>query len=553
MHTPPHIREFTPIVAGTFSATHTGAQKSAEHLRQKSWHSSWAATGNVMQGDDSKASADRSPSSIDNNAFAGETHASVELLDMDQSMLSAPARRTQEGIPSSAIASAQEEQFRLQNSTDLISDPSDTKGGKASRNLSIRPALSISARLQHHEKTFRSLARESDQSGLSVNPQTSPAQLYIPILSAKGQLNPQPLTAGSQSEMNVWTASTTTSRVQSHMQPMQLATQTAATLQQDVADFDGKTTPLGKGQAAAATTATDKSDHVIETAPFPCESVATAHFAISRSAQAGIKSAAEPDNSANFPGPVHTVTSLTPDGHGSPASASYPARSTSGRSYSATHMPPQIQSLSETSHLTAQIERVTPSAHIISPPYNAAINPSPASAHAAPPGSISLPASIPAVLAGPAHLEVGILDMTHGWLKVCAESGEGGGIRTYLTVNTPSHDALRAAMPEIAGYLQSEGINIARLEIIHSSSVGASPSTMMDTSSNSDPGSDAQPDAKTFPEQQVRAAGLATEGEAKSNGGSLASANISEQSLACALSGWRQPSAITGGWLSICA
>ena len=57
----------------------------------------------------------------------------------------------------------------------------------------------------------------------------------------------------------------------------------------------------------------------------------------------------------------------------------------------------------------------------------------------------------PQVLAsGPARLDVGVFDGTHGWLRIRAELGVGGAVNASLTANAVAHDSLRAVLPEMA-------------------------------------------------------------------------------------------------------
>jgi hypothetical protein len=57
--------------------------------------------------------------------------------------------------------------------------------------------------------------------------------------------------------------------------------------------------------------------------------------------------------------------------------------------------------------------------------------------------------------AGPGRLDVGVFDGTHGWLRIHAELGAGGAVNASLTASASAHEALRAAVPEMARYLES--------------------------------------------------------------------------------------------------
>jgi hypothetical protein len=67
--------------------------------------------------------------------------------------------------------------------------------------------------------------------------------------------------------------------------------------------------------------------------------------------------------------------------------------------------------------------------------------------------------------AGPGRLDIGVFDGTHGWLRIRAELGAGGAVNASLTASAPAHEALRAAVPEMASYLQSEAVNVSRIAV----------------------------------------------------------------------------------------
>jgi hypothetical protein len=72
----------------------------------------------------------------------------------------------------------------------------------------------------------------------------------------------------------------------------------------------------------------------------------------------------------------------------------------------------------------------------------------------------------PQVLAsGPARLDVGVLDGTHGWLRIRAEMGAGGAVSAALTANAVAHESLRAVLPEMASYLESESVSVSRIAL----------------------------------------------------------------------------------------
>jgi hypothetical protein len=69
------------------------------------------------------------------------------------------------------------------------------------------------------------------------------------------------------------------------------------------------------------------------------------------------------------------------------------------------------------------------------------------------------------IAAGPTRLEVGTLDGTHGWVQVRAELGTGGDVRASLTGSAAAHEALRAAVPGLAGYLQTEAVSVSGIAV----------------------------------------------------------------------------------------
>jgi hypothetical protein len=69
------------------------------------------------------------------------------------------------------------------------------------------------------------------------------------------------------------------------------------------------------------------------------------------------------------------------------------------------------------------------------------------------------------IAAGPTRLEVGTLDGTHGWVQVRAELGTGGDVRASLTGSAAAHEALRAAVPGLAGYLHTEAVSVSGIAV----------------------------------------------------------------------------------------
>jgi hypothetical protein len=69
------------------------------------------------------------------------------------------------------------------------------------------------------------------------------------------------------------------------------------------------------------------------------------------------------------------------------------------------------------------------------------------------------------LMSGPTRLDVGVFDGTHGWLRVRAELGVGGTVNASLTASGAAHESLRAVLPEMASYLQSEAVSVSRIAL----------------------------------------------------------------------------------------
>jgi hypothetical protein len=80
--------------------------------------------------------------------------------------------------------------------------------------------------------------------------------------------------------------------------------------------------------------------------------------------------------------------------------------------------------------------------------------------------TISAAVGAPQILAaGPAKLDVGVFDGTHGWLRIRAEIGTGGVVNASLTASVGSHASLRAALPEMSRYLDAEAVSVGKLAV----------------------------------------------------------------------------------------
>lgn len=148
-------------------------------------------------------------------------------------------------------------------------------------------------------------------------------------------------------------------------------------------------------------------------------------------------------------------------------------------------------------------------------------------------------------------LEIGVLDSTHGWLKVRAEMTAGGSIHASLAVAAPTREALHASIPELTSYLQSEGISLARLDVHAMFGDASASATAMEAQANCDTGSNRPPQ----PHAQS-AFGSAEEGPVADHITGDGSSNETTRSALGVPSlnpGWKLGSGGLGGWLSICA
>jgi len=78
------------------------------------------------------------------------------------------------------------------------------------------------------------------------------------------------------------------------------------------------------------------------------------------------------------------------------------------------------------------------------------------------------------VASGPAQLDVGVFDGTHGWLRIHAELDPGGGVNASVAVGAPAHESMRAALPEMMSYLASEAVKVESIAV-HKLAEGSNP------------------------------------------------------------------------------
>jgi hypothetical protein len=67
--------------------------------------------------------------------------------------------------------------------------------------------------------------------------------------------------------------------------------------------------------------------------------------------------------------------------------------------------------------------------------------------------------------AGPAKLDVGVFDGTHGWVQIRTELGAGGAVSATLTGSAAAHEALKAAVPAMASYLTGEQVSVGKIAV----------------------------------------------------------------------------------------
>lgn len=170
--------------------------------------------------------------------------------------------------------------------------------------------------------------------------------------------------------------------------------------------------------------------------------------------------------------------------------------------------------------------------------------------------------SAPRVLiAGPARLDVGVLDGTHGWLRVRAELRAGGGVHTALMAGVAAHEALRAVLPEMAGYLKAEAVSVSRITLERA---GAGWDAMGKEGGQRQDGSEQRgPAGGQTPQSAGQARKNAPElgGWTDSNSDTAFTARVTDSRNANVASrgGWNlsawyaMPAAQPGAWLNVCA
>jgi hypothetical protein len=172
------------------------------------------------------------------------------------------------------------------------------------------------------------------------------------------------------------------------------------------------------------------------------------------------------------------------------------------------------------------------------------------------------------IVHAPARLDVGVFDETHGWLRIRAELASGGGVSAMLTASTAAHDSLRAALPEMASYLGSEAVSVARIGLHRfgddSSSMTAAAGSQQNGGYREEgrSGNSAQDDVRARERASIgidpnreESTPAVLSGPTLGRVGNLSEFNAGTAGLVFAASGSRGGFAAIGcgGWLSVCA
>jgi hypothetical protein len=177
----------------------------------------------------------------------------------------------------------------------------------------------------------------------------------------------------------------------------------------------------------------------------------------------------------------------------------------------------------------------------------------------------AVPAGIPQTISStPVRLDVGVLNGTHGWLRIRAELGTGGAVNTSVTAIDAAHEALRTAVPEIVSYLGHEDVKVNRIEVLRFTDGGGPQSGM---GSETPPNGEQQRNesADSIPGQSF----VSTPGGGMDDGEDVSEANgqVAPQLVGSVSGGgvvndvtssvpgmmWRSGLAGNGAWLNVCA
>jgi hypothetical protein len=241
------------------------------------------------------------------------------------------------------------------------------------------------------------------------------------------------------------------------------------------------------------------------------------------------------------------------------------------------------ESVSAALHTSSQTACVSTLAPATPSPLTPAVGRVQSSAPIPPAGQV--PGGHQILSSGPAQLDVGVLDSTHGWLQIRAELGATGAVSASVTGSASAHASLSEVLPEMASYLQSEALGIGSIAVHRSTEAAHAPAgtaaqTDADAQGQAPRGGQAQDDAggsrknptpadafndgaatepmgvsaATAPETNAAAANGVPE-EATAQWGNTAAAPI-HRGLAAALPGFTSAGFLpgsSGGWLNVSA
>lgn len=102
-------------------------------------------------------------------------------------------------------------------------------------------------------------------------------------------------------------------------------------------------------------------------------------------------------------------------------------------------------------------------------------------------------AELETLVATPTVLEVGVGNTTHGWLRVRAETGQGGGVTAMLVASPQLAEKLHRELPSLSAFLSREQVGITSLEVSTPAKILHVSRTTLSSSLDLSAGSDAHP------------------------------------------------------------
>jgi hypothetical protein len=278
--------------------------------------------------------------------------------------------------------------------------------------------------------------------------------------------------------------------------------------------------------------------------------------------------ATEPMSSGGLRGPKHSAQRAEPNGevaqatenkgeivHGKPGESSGPATNTP----SATKAKDEVKDLiapGGTLSIASELRAGSPGAEHLLQASQLTHSPLASGRYAGAANSTSANTSITSavpqmIAATPVRLDVGVLNETHGWLRIRAELGSGGAVNASVTGIDSAQEALRSTVPEMSSYLGTESVKVNSIEV-HRFGDGSGTFTAMapDDQSNRERQSDEQGDGarqqtgESVPPSLLRnAIGMSSGSDVRGgNGARLTSAAV-----------WDSGYTGRGTWLSVCA